>query len=73
MSQVDTKIKISYNSSMNLEIAVDIILNFSEANQVDPLKGIELMVEHFRQLSPTELRAIRVFMEESDKVDNKIT
>ena len=58
---------------MNLEIAVDIILNFSEANQVDPLKGIELMVEHFRQLSPYELRAIRVFMEESAKVDNKIS
>ena len=58
---------------MNLEIAVDIILNFSEANQVDPLKGIELMVKHFRQLSPLELRAIRVFMEESAKVDNKIT
>jgi hypothetical protein len=58
---------------MNLEIAVDIILNFSEANQVDPLRGIELMVEHFCQLSPNELRAIRVFMEESAKVDNKIT
>jgi hypothetical protein len=58
---------------MNLEIAVDIILDFSEANQVDPLKGIELMVKHFRQLFLTELRAIRVFMEESAKVDNKIT
>ena len=58
---------------MNLEIAVDIILNFSEANQVDPLKGIELMVKHFRQLSAHELQAIRVFMEESAKVDNKIT
>jgi hypothetical protein len=57
---------------MKLEIAVDIILNFSEANQVDPLKGIELMVKNFRQLSPHELRAIRVFMEESTKVDNKI-
>ena len=57
---------------MTLETAVDTILDFSLANQVDPLKGIELMVKHFRQLSPTELRAIRVFMEESAKVDNKI-
>ena len=58
---------------MNLETAVDTILDFSQANQVDPLKGIELMVTHFRQLSPHELRAIRVFMEESAKVDNKIS
>jgi len=58
---------------MNLNVAVDIILNFSETYQVDPLKGIELMVKHFRQLSPHELRAIRVFMEESAKVDNKIS
>jgi len=57
---------------MNLETAVDTILDFSLANQVDPLRGIELMVKHFRQLSPQELRAIRVFMEESAKVDNKI-
>ena len=57
---------------MNLETAVDTILDFSLANQVDPLRGIELMVKHFRQLSPRELRAIRVFMEESTKVDNKI-
>ena len=58
---------------MNLEKSVDIILDFAEANNVDPLRGIELMVKHFRQLSPQELRAIRVFMEESAKVDNKIS
>ena len=58
---------------MNLEKSVDIILDFAEANNVDPLQGIELMVKHFRQLSPQELRAIRVFMEESAKVDNKIS
>ena len=57
---------------MNLEKSVDVILDFAVANNVDPLKGIELMVKHFRQLSPQELRAIRVFMEESAKVDNKI-
>ena len=56
---------------MNLEDAIDTILDFSEANQVDPLNGIELMVKHFRQLSPKELRAIRVFMDESKQVDNK--
>ena len=57
---------------MNIDTAVDVILDFSDANQVDPLTGIELMVKHFRQLSALELRAIRVFMEESAKVDNKI-
>ena len=57
---------------MNLEKSVDIILDFAQANQVDPLQGIELMVKHFRQLSALELRAIRVFIEESAKVDNKI-
>ena len=56
---------------MNLETAVDIILDFSEANSVDPLQGIELMVKHFRLLSAQELRAIRVFMDESKQVDNK--
>ena len=57
---------------MNLETAVNTILDFSQVNQVDPLRAIELMVEHFCQLSPQELRAIRVLMEESAKVDNKI-
>ena len=56
---------------MDLNTAVDIILNFSEANQVDPLRGIELMVKHFRQLSHAELQAIRTFMDESKQVDNK--
>ena len=56
---------------MNLDTAVDIILDFSEANQVDVLRGIELMVKHFRQLSPQEIRAIRTFMDESVQVDNK--
>ena len=56
---------------MNLNTAVDIILDFSQANQVDPLRGIELMVKHFRQLSPTELRALRTFMDEFKQVDTK--
>ena len=56
---------------MNLNTAVDIILDFSVANHVDPLRGIELMVKHFRQLSPLEIRAIRTFMDESKQVDNK--
>jgi len=58
---------------MNLDTAVDIILDFSQANQVDPLRGIELMVQYFRQLSPQEIRAIRTFMDESAQVDNKFT
>lgn len=57
---------------MNLETAVDTILDFSQANQVDPLRGIELMVKHFRQLSAREQRALTVFMDETAKVDDKI-
>lgn len=54
---------------MNIDTAVDVILDFSDANQVDPLTGIELMVKHFRELSPKELRAVRIFMDECKQVD----
>jgi hypothetical protein len=56
---------------MNVETAIDTILTFSEANQTDPLTGIELMVKYYKQLSPNEQQSLVVFMDETKKVDNK--
>jgi hypothetical protein len=55
---------------MNLETAIDTILYFSEANQTDPLTGIEIMVRYFKQLSPKEQQSLVVFMDEIKVVDN---
>ena len=52
---------------MNLETAVDTILDFSLANQTDPLTGIELMVKYYKQLSLFEQKSLSVFMEETKK------
>lgn len=49
----------------DLEIACEVIYRFADANQVDPLKGIELMVEYYKQLSPKEQHALTVFMEKT--------
>lgn len=55
-----------YNSRMlkelNIQEACDTIYYFAEANQVDPLKGIELMVTHYTQLSKKEQEALVDFM-----------
>ena len=56
---------------MNLETAVNTILYFSEANQTDPLTGIELMVKHYKQLNSKEQQSLAIFMDETRKVDNK--
>jgi hypothetical protein len=50
---------------MNLETAVDTILDFADANQVDPLQGIELMVSCYNQLAQHEKQALTIFMEET--------
>jgi len=56
---------------MNVETAIDTILTFSDANQTDPLTGIELMVKYYKQLSPKEQQSLVIFMDETKKVDNK--
>ena len=47
---------------LNIQEACDIIYRFAEANQVDPLTGIELMVTHYTQLSKKEQDALIDFM-----------
>ena len=59
------------NTTINIEEACEIIYCFADANQKDPLTGIELMVKYFKQLSPKEQQSLVIFMDEAKKVDNK--
>lgn len=52
---------------MNIRDAYNTIYAFAEANQVDELTGIELMVKYYGQLSPRERTALNTFMEETKK------
>ena len=52
---------------MTLEEAYSYIQNFSLANKVDELTGIEYMVRYYTQLSPRERHALAVFMDETRK------
>ena len=52
---------------MDIQDAYNAIQAFSEANQVDELTGIELMVKYYKQLSIRERLALNTFMEESKK------
>ena len=53
---------------MIIEQALEIIEDFFVANQVtDPLKGMEIMVTHFKQLSKQEQQALLTFMAEGSK------
>ena len=47
---------------LDIEEACDTIYRFADANQVDPLKGIELMVTHYAKLSKKEQEALVDFM-----------
>lgn len=48
---------------MIIEQAFEIIEDFFVANQVtDPLKGMEIMVTHYKQLSKQEQEALVTFM-----------
>lgn len=52
---------------MDIEHACLAIEAFAEANRVDQLTGVELMVRHWRQLNSHELSALHTFMEESKR------
>ena len=52
---------------MDIKTACDAIYAFADANQVDELTGIELMVKYYGQLSPRERTALQTFMEETKK------
>lgn len=56
---------------LDIQEACDTIYRFADANQVDPLKGIELMVTHYKQLSNKEQQALVDFMAYT-AVDNKV-
>lgn len=47
---------------LDIQEACDTIYRFADANQVDPLKGIELMVTHYTQLSKKEQDSLVDFM-----------
>jgi hypothetical protein len=48
---------------MVIEQAFKIIEDFFAANQIeDPLKGMEVMVAHYKQLSKQEQEALATFM-----------
>lgn len=48
---------------IDIQEVCNIIYNFAEANHVDTLTGIELMVSHFKHLSEHEQQALTNFME----------
>lgn len=52
---------------MDINEACNTIELFAEANQLDPLTGIEIMVKYYKQLSPRERNALVTFMEETKK------
>jgi hypothetical protein len=48
---------------MIIEQAFEIIEDFFAANQIeDPLKGMEIMVAHYKQLNKQEQEALATFM-----------
>ena len=50
---------------IDLKTACDVIYRFADANQVDPLHGIELMVGCYNQLAQHEKQALTIFMEKT--------
>ena len=53
---------------MNIEQSFEIIEDFFAANQItDPLAGMEIMVNHFKQLSKLEQQALITFMAEGSE------
>ena len=52
---------------IDIQTACNIILDFAQANQVDVLTGMELMVKHYKILSAAERQALVEFMAETAK------
>ena len=50
---------------MTLTESVEIIEDFAWANDVDMLRAIELMVDHYPKLSVIEQSALTTFMEQT--------
>lgn len=60
------------NTIISIEEACKIIYQFADANQTDPLTGIELMVKYYKQLSPKEQQSLIVFMDKTKVVDKEL-
>ena len=54
-------------TEIDLETACNVIYRFADANQMDPLTGIETMVSYYDQLAPHEQRALAIFMAETKR------
>jgi uncharacterized protein YfkK (UPF0435 family) len=50
------------NNEMTVYTAYLYIQDFAQANQVDELRALELMVKYYKQLNPSERTALAVFM-----------
>ena len=57
---------------IKLEEACDVIYRFADANQTDPLTGIELMVKYYKQLSSKEQQSLVIFMDATKVVDKEL-
>jgi len=57
---------------IKLEEACEVIYLFADANQTDPLTGIELMVKYFKKLSQKERQSLVVFMDATKVVDKEL-
>jgi hypothetical protein len=57
---------------IKLEEACEVIYRFADANQTDPLTGVELMVKYFKQLSLKEQQSLVVFMDKTKIVDKEL-
>jgi hypothetical protein len=57
---------------IKLEEACETIYLFADANQTDPLTGIELMVKYYKQLNPKERQSLVVFMDATKVVDKEL-
>jgi len=55
-------------NNMSIEQSFKVLEDFFVVNQIeDPLKGMELMVGHFKQLNKQEQQALITFMDASRK------
>jgi hypothetical protein len=50
---------------IDLKTACDVIYRFADANHVDSLRAIELMVSCYNQLAQHEKQSLTIFMEET--------
>lgn len=60
------------NTNMAIDDACDILESFADANHLDHLTALEVMVKHYRIISDTERIALNTFMDYGRKNDNRL-